>query len=151
MFKNAIDKIKKKIVTEEEMKELIFQKTYFINKIEDYPNLNYDAIYLNLISEYHCNIKYTSTQFNNYKHNIKKEKIIESKIEDLLNDIQYENENLLKVEYKFKSEENKIEKIKIYGTFISLNLLKDKNINQYFVDGTYKVVPYNNEFKCLLI
>ena len=96
-------------------------------------------------------IKYTSTQFNNYKHNIKKEKIIESKIEDLLNDIQYENENLLKVEYKFKSEENKIEKIKIYGTFISLNLLKDKNINQYFVDGTYKVVPYNNEIKCLLI
>ena len=61
MFKNATDKIKKKIVTEEEMKELIFQKTYFINKIEDYPNLNYDAIYLNLISEYHCNIKYTST------------------------------------------------------------------------------------------
>ena len=96
-------------------------------------------------------IKYTSTQFNNYKHNIKKEKIIESKIEDLLNDIQYENENLLKVEYKFKSKENKLEKIKIYGTFISLNLLKDKNINQYFVDGTYKVVPYNNEFKCLLI
>ena len=44
-----------------------------------------------------------------------------------------------------------MEKIKIYGTFISLNLLKDKNINQYFVDGTYKVVPYNNEFKCLLI
>ena len=30
-------------------------------------------------------------------------------------------------------------------------MLKDKNINQYFVDETYKVVPYNNEFKCLLI
>ena len=54
MFKNAIDKIKKKIVTEEEMKELIFQKAYFINTIEDYPNLNYDAVCLNLISEYHC-------------------------------------------------------------------------------------------------
>ena len=61
MFKNATDKIKKKIVTEEEMKEVIFQKAYFINKIEDYPNLNYDVICVNLISEYHCNIKYTST------------------------------------------------------------------------------------------
>lgn len=133
------------------MKELIFQKDYFINTIENYPNLNYDAICLNLISEYHCNIKYASTQFNNYKHNIKKEKIIEDKIEELLNEIQYGYENLLKVEFKFTNQENKLEKIKIYGISISLNLLKDKNINQYFVDRTHKVVPYNNEFKCLLI
>ena len=56
MLKNAIDKIKKKIVTEEEMKELIFQKAHFINTIENYPNLNYDAICLNLISEYDCNL-----------------------------------------------------------------------------------------------
>lgn len=130
MFKNAIDKIKKK-VTDEEMKELIFQKAY-LNSIENFPNLNYDEICLNLISKYHCNIKYTSTQFNNYKHNIKKEKIIVGKIEGLLNDIQYGNENLLKVKYKFKSQESKIEKIKKYGIYICLNLLKDKNIKSIF-------------------
>lgn len=32
----------------------------------------------------------------------------------------------------------------------SLNLLKEKKINQYFVDVTFKVVIINKNYKCLI-
>ena len=32
-----------------------------------------------------------------------------------------------------------------------MNLLKDNNICQFFIDGIYKVVSFNKDYKCLLV
>ena len=111
----------------------------------------YDDISLNLIKDYECDIIYSPKQFNNYKQLFYKNKKQELTTDKLLEYIDYYDENLLKVDYKFLNNENKFDNIKIYGTYISLNLLNDKKINQYFIDGTYKVVPYNKDYKCMVV
>ena len=133
------------------MKLQIYQKAYFINQCQKFPNLTYDDISLNLIKDYECDIIYSPKQFSNYKQLLYKEKKQEITTDKLLEQIDYYDENLLKVDYKFLNNENKFDIIKIYGTYISLNLLNDKKINQYFIEGTYKVVPYNKEYKCMVV
>lgn len=52
---------------------------------------------------------------------------------------------MLKENSEFSDNDNKIQKIKIFGTKESLSLLNNKNINQYFIDATYKVLPFTRE------
>ena len=150
-LKNPSDKIKSNNVTKEEMKLHLYQKAYFLYHYQNFPNLIYDDISLNLIKDYECDIIYSPKQFNNYKQLFYKNKKQELTTDKILEYIDYYDENLLKVDYKFLNNENKFDNIKIYGTYISLNLLNDKKINQYFIDGTYKVVPYNKDYKCMVV
>ena len=47
---------------------------------------------------------------------------------------------------------NKFKTFRIFETYNSMQLLNDKNINQYFIDTTYKSVPKDlNDVKALLI
>ena len=47
---------------------------------------------------------------------------------------------------------NKFKTFRIFETYNSISLLNDKNINQYFIDTTYKSVPKDlNDAKALLI
>ena len=47
---------------------------------------------------------------------------------------------------------NKYKNFRIFGTFNSVALLNDKNINQYFIDTTYKSVPNDiDNAKCLIV
>ena len=47
---------------------------------------------------------------------------------------------------------NKYKNFHILGTFNSVALLNDKNINQYFIDTTYKSIPNDiDNDKCLLV
>ena len=50
------------------------------------------------------------------------------------------NEILQKISYKFINKEGKSIEIRIFGTDKTLNYLNDENINQYFIDGTYKII-----------
>ena len=36
---------------------------------------------------------------------------------------------------------NKFKTFRIFGAYNTISLLNDKNINQYFIDTTYKSVP----------
>lgn len=52
-----------------------------------------------------------------------------------------------KVYYKFINKKNENSIIRIYGTDEILGLLTSKVISQYFIDGTYKVLPNENFYK----
>ncbi len=49
-FKIAKDKIKSNEITEDKMKQEEFQKVFFVNTFENYPNLTYDDISLNSLT-----------------------------------------------------------------------------------------------------
>ena len=56
-----------------------------------------------------------------------------------------------KIYYKFINKKKKNSIIRIYGTSEVLGLLNSKNISQYFIDGTYNVLPNENFSNVLLI
>ena len=84
-------------------------------------------------------IKYSIVQFNNYKQSLKKDFFYELR-KNLLDNIELDNEKLLKLKLEFLNDDNNENKntIRILGTAQSLKL---QSIEQYFIDGTYKCVP----------
>lgn len=73
---------------------------------------------------YHVNsIKYSIVQFNNYKQSLKKDFFYELR-ENLLDDIELDNEKLLKLKLEFLNDDNNENKntIRILGTAQSLKL-----------------------------
>lgn len=133
------------------MKKIEFQEAYFINTFTDFPYMDYNTISIKFLNEFNVPLMYTNRQFNNYKSRLLKSKSLEIAQSQLLTSIEYDGENLLKENYEYRDKENKIQKINIYGTTESLSLLKAGNIKQYFIDATYKVLPFTNEFKVLVI
>lgn len=67
------------------------------------------------------------------------------------------NNKIIDIFYEYKSKNNKIikrnEKVIILTTELMENKLKDKSINNFFIDVTYKIIPKNNEnhYKLLTI
>ena len=58
---------------------------YFIETYFQYPTLNYNQILISLIKKYEINkIIYTSTQFSNYKANLKKNKLFDNSVSERL-------------------------------------------------------------------
>ena len=49
----------------------------------------------------------------------------------------------LKIDFFPNEKDNEQNVIRIYGTDESLKLLNDNKVTQYFIDGTYKCVPYS--------
>jgi len=67
------------------------------------------------------------------------------------------NNKIIDIFYEYKSKNNKIikrkEEVIILTTELMEHKLKDKNINNIFIDVTYKIIPKNNEnhYKLLTI
>lgn len=67
------------------------------------------------------------------------------------------NNKIIDIFYEYKSKNNKIIKRKEEVIILTIELmehkLKDKNINNFFIDVTYKIIPKNNEnhYKLLTI
>ena len=57
---------------------------------------------------------------------------------------------MLKVKYQFIDKNNKNQEILIFSTNNMLKNLNNKNIEQYFMDGTYKIFPNIGSFKSLI-
>lgn len=148
---DAINKLKAKEFLEADMKKIEFQEAYFIKSFTDFPYMDYNTISINFLNAFNVPLLYTNRQFNNYKSRLVKSKDLEIAQSQLLTSIEYDGENLLKKNYEYRDNENKIQKIKIFGTTESLSLLKAGNIKQYFIDATYKVLPFTKEFKALVI
>ena len=129
----------KDIDDNEEVQEVYFK---YLNSI--YPNFNYYDIALYLHEKFKIKkIIYTKKEFINYKINNKKQLIYSDQRIKLLDEIELDNEKLLKIKLEFM-QENKSETytIRIYGTNESIKLLNDPSVTQYFIDGTYRCVPH---------
>ena len=73
-------------------------------------------------------------------------KNIENRSQDIyLDSIKIGGKNFLRRLVSFVDEESgQIETIRIYATDEMLEVLEDKNYNQFFIDGTFKCVPKGN-------
>ena len=117
------------------------------------PNLQYYDIALLLKEKYDCEkIVYRLSQFNNYKKRTIKNIKFNDKREETIDLIELNKEKLLKVKIEYLNEKNTKNTIRLYATSESIKLFNDKNISQYFVDGTYKCVPHSiNSINVLIL
>ena len=139
------EKIEKNMVNENEIKEYENQKFYFKYMHLNYPTKNYLDIANDIISKFKINhILYKKTDFNNLIERIKKIKKFEFSKEQSVDAIELEGQKLLIAKATFYvNDGNKIieKTLRIYGNKLSMNLLHSSDINQYFVDCTYRCVP----------
>ena len=96
-------------------------------------------------------VKYTNNNFKYYKTN--EEKLKKLKIDNykLLSNISFRKELLEKDYYKYINSEGKPIEIRIFSTNNNLKYLSDNNINQYYIDGTYKLIPDTDIFSAVIL
>ena len=115
------------------------------------PNMNFYDIALYLHKKYDLGkICYTKSQNSNYKKTIKNDKIYDEIRKSKLDKIELNKEKLLKLKIEYQTIDSTTKKvinktIRIFATDKSLKLLKNENIEQYFIDGTYHCVPHSIE------
>ena len=69
------NKIRSNAATTEDMKDIKFQKIFFIETFLNFPTLNYNEIALSLVNKYNIKpIKFTPSQFSKTKYEISKKK-----------------------------------------------------------------------------
>ena len=69
---------------------------------------------------------------------------------DILENMKYLDEDIVKIKFSFKNEKNVNIEIKIFFTDIILKNSNNINIVQYFMDSTYKILPKIGEYKALI-
>ena len=87
---------------------------------------------------------------NNYKNAKQKNILTALDAEKQIDEIVYKTEKLLKVKYENRLDDTNIV-IRIFGRDSNLKHLQSTDINQYFIDGTYKCIPGNIESIKLLL
>ena len=118
----------------------------------NFPKLSYDDICLNLTEKYpNICIKYTSNNFKYYKSSEEKLEKLRSDDNILITNIKFRNEYLQKDYYKYINSDDKPIEIRIYSTKNNLLNLSDEKIKQFYIDGTYKIVPDTDLFKAVIL
>ena len=64
--------------------------------------------------------------------------------------MKYLDEDLIKIKYIYKTDKNNNLEIKIISTNEMLKNLNNKDIEQYFMDSTYKIIPNVGDYKSLI-
>ena len=152
--KIIIDKIKNEDLTKEEIEnDINYQEIFFKYIYSTQPNLHYYDIALLLKEKYNIEkITYSLSQFNNYKKRFVKTIKYNDNREEIIDSIELNKEKLMKFKIEYLNENNTTNTIRIYATNDSIKLLNDKNISQYFIDGTYKCVPHSiNSINVLIL
>ena len=141
------NKLEKKDIDNDPSVQEIYYK--FMHSIQ--PNMNFYDIALYLHKKYDLGkICYTKSQNSNYKKTIKNDKIYDEIRKSKLDKIELNKEKLLKLKIEYQTIDSTTKKvinktIRIFATDKSLKLLKNENIEQYFIDGTYHCVPHSIE------
>ena len=143
-------KIKNNLATEEDMKEIEYQKMIYLYRWLICPIRSHASITCELINNFKISSKINYTTFQNIKRDYNKLTINNKTKIEILDNIQYLEENLMKLKLSFYDKKNKFNEIRIFATNEMLNNLADKNVNQYFMDGTYKIVPNIGNFATLV-
>ena len=111
----------------------------------NYPTKNYLDIANDIINKFEINhILYKKSDFNYLIERIKKIKKFEYSKEKNIDSIELEGQKLLIAKSGFYvNDGDKINEktLRIYANKLSINLLHSNDINQYFVDCTYRCVP----------
>ena len=147
-------KILKNDVTNDEMKDYLFQKIYFMETHAQYPSLTYNQILLGMLDKYKLKkVSFTNKNFNVCKNNYQKKIYGNENINDKLDNIKLKGKRLLncKLTYIDLNDKNIEKYFRIYGTQNSMSLLNSKNISQYFTDCTYKCLPNELKGECSLL
>lgn len=151
-YQNAYKKISNSDYDENDIKKYEFQKAFYEYQYECFPKLTYDDITMNLATNFpNLTILYSKQNFNYYKSKVNKKIITDSDIDRILSDIKFRGELLQKIFYKYINKDGNSIDIRIYGTEKTLKYLKDESINQYFIDGTYKILPKTDKIKSLVL
>ena len=134
------------------MKDIIYQEAYFQHYLTQFPMISYDEI-VKLFIQYYPNIeiKFTNKQFSNLKFKLKENDIKIIKDIDIIDNMKFLDEIMLKLYLKFLNEGNNYSEIRIFGTNETLKDLNNKEIKQYFIDGTYKVIPNIENIEVLVL
>lgn len=99
----------------------------------------YDEILKLFIEKYkNIDIQFTNKKFNSLKEKLPKEDYKALKDIDIIDNVKFLDNIMLKIHLKFLIE-NTYSEIRIFGTNDSLNNLNKKEIIQYLIDGMYKV------------
>ena len=148
----AKEKIEKNEQTVEDMNDLIYQEAYFQHYLTQFPMISYDEIVKLFIQNYpKIEIKFTNKQFHNLKFKLKENDIKTVKDIDIIDNLKFLDEIMLKLYLKFLNEEDNYSEIRIFGTNETLKELNNKEIKQYFIDGTYKVIPNIENVEVLVL
>ena len=120
----------------------------------NYPTKKYLNIANDIISKFEINhILYKKTDFNNLIERIKKIKKFEYSKEKNIDSIELEGQKLLIAKAGFYvNDGDKINEktLRIYANKLSINLLHSNDINQYFVDCTYRWLESANSLLLLI-
>ena len=134
------------------MKDIIFQEQYFLYYLTKFPLITYDEILKLFIQTYpKVEIKFTNKQYHNLKAKIKSDQINVNNDIDIIDNLQFLETKMLKTYIKFLNEDNEYSEIRIFGTEETFSYLRNKEIKQYFIDGTYKVLPNIENIKVLVL
>ena len=134
------------------MKDIIFQEQYFQYYLTKFPLITYDEILKLFIQTYpKVEIKFTIKQYHNLKAKIKSDQINVNNDIDIIDNLQFLETKILKTYIKFLNEDNEYSEIRIFGTEETFSYLRNKEIKQYFIDGTYKVLPNIENIKVLVL
>ena len=126
------------------MEDYLHQKIYFQETYLQYPNLNYNQILVNICEKFNLKkISYTCQNFNVFKSNYQKKIYNNKSIDEKLSNIKLYGKILLKCNMIYYDINNHgTEKYyKIFATNNSISLLNSSDINQYYIDCTYKCIP----------
>lgn len=145
-------KIEKNEQTLDNMKDIIFQEQYFQYYLTKFPLITYDEILKLFIQTYpKVEIKFTNKQYHNLKAKIKSDQINVNNDIDIIDNLQFLETKMLKTYIKFLNENNEYSEIRVFGTEETFSYLSNKEIKQYFIDGTYKVLPNIENIKVLVL
>ena len=109
-----------------------------------YPSLTYNQILINIFEKFNLKrISYTYQNFNVFKSNYNKKIYTNKNIDEKLNSIKLFGKCLLKSKMTYYDVNNNDTEryYKIFATNNSISLLNSTDINQYYVDCTYKGIP----------
>ena len=138
------------MATEKEMKDGAFQKIYYLYRWILCPIRSHASITSELINQYKIASKINFSTFQNLKKDYNKIALNNKTKMEILDNIKYLDENLYKTKFNYIDEINNNHEIRIYATKEMLNNLNNANIEQYFMDGTYKIVPNFGNFKTMV-
>ena len=132
------------------MKDLEFQKIYYLYRWIISPIRSHSSITFEFINQYKTSSKINYSTFQNIKRDYNNITLNNKTKIEILDNIKYIDENLLKIKFQFKNVNNNTHEIRIYSTKEMLNNLNNEDMEQYFWDGTYKIVPNFGNFKTLV-
>ena len=121
-------KIRNNLATFEEMKDLEFQKIYYLYRWIISPIRSHSSITFEFINQYKTSSKINYSTFQNIKRDYNNITLNNKTKIEILDNIKYIDENLLKIKFQFKNVNNNTHEIRIYAMNEMLNSINNDDM-----------------------